>query len=249
MSNQELVYEDIEQNQQPQEGETFSKNRTSGFDILSSIDLPNVERLTPEYLEAVMEIQTGVVSPKYIQQKQKLSYISHVHATETMNRVFKTDWDYQVLDYHIMEDGSALVRAQMQVIFGVMVRKFIEVGSHDGYRLKDDGGDLLWDISPTGETSYRLWTGMNEADRILSATSRTLLRCMLRAFNYGANLYDKEPNPPISPNAVWGELIRLGNIIGVDKDAQAKALKKGGITKETLLDKTQEAVKILYEQV
>jgi hypothetical protein len=233
---QEPTYHDIDPNQPQQE--TFDKNRVSGFDILPTLNLPERDMITPEYLEAVLEIQTGVVSPKYIQKKQSLSYISHVHATETMNTVFNTDWDYQVLGYEVFEDGSALVRAQMQVVFQNHVRRFVEVGSHDGYRLKNDAGDMQWDIAPVGEQAYRLWSGMNAADRVLSATS-----------NYGAFLYDKEPNPPITPNAVWGNLIILGDMIGVDQDTQAEALKKGGITKGNLIDSTHEAVNIVYEQL
>jgi hypothetical protein len=209
---QEPTYHDIDPNQPQQE--TFDKNRVSGFDILPTLNLPERDMITPEYLEAVLEIQTGVVSPKYIQKKQSLSYISHVHATETMNTVFNTDWDYQVLGYEVFEDGSALVRAQMQVVFQNHVRRFVEVGSHDGYRLKNDAGDMQWDIA-----------------------------------NYGAFLYDKEPNPPITPNAVWGNLIILGDMIGVDQDTQAEALKKGGITKGNLIDSTHEAVNIVYAQL
>jgi hypothetical protein len=252
MSNQEPTYHNIDGEQEQEQ--TQMRNRITGFDLLGEYRLDKItSRLTPEILEAVMEIQTGVVNKRYIQKRQSMSYISHLHATETMNTVFQWDWEYQVLSYEIMEDGSALVHAQMDVyqtrlIVGELVRirrRFKEVGSHEGYRLKDNNGVGVWDSSPTGDQHFRLWSGMSNADRILSATSRGLLRCMLRAFNYGANLYE-EDNPPITPTMVWGELLRLGNALGISKDTQIAELKKGNFTKDNLIDQLSDAVNLYY---
>lgn len=232
----EPTYEDIQEGSAgtsqppaPQQGEIVRVKE--GFDVY---DLANLKNASPEVLEAIEELSTGFIRPEYIQKKGGLDYISHPHATRTMNAVFGPHWDFRILDYEVFDDFSVAARCQMIVRFNMngrdWERTFIEIGSFA------PGID-----SDTGQPY------MSVADRIGSAGSRGLLKCMFRAFGYGAFLYKKD-HVPMTKKKAWGLLLRYGEKRrGMTEEDIVKALKDAGFTQDNLVEGYSRAMGVIRE--
>lgn len=231
----ELVYEDIE-NDEPVEGELVvydgELRSQEGFDV-EEIAFSNAQIMSPELLEAIDELKTGDVNPRYIQKKGGLDYISHPHATRTMNAVFGPHWEFQNLSYEVFEDGSVSARCSLKIKWfdtlsmGWSTREFIEIGSYVPGKNKE--GEIY----------------MAVADRVGAATSRGLLKCMFRAFGYGAFLYKRDHIPMTKSEAYKLILKYADRKLGLTPDEVVKAFKKAKYTQDDLLTKYDLGMQIL----
>jgi hypothetical protein len=230
----EPVYVDVDEDAETGEvitdpGEMVRVNE--GFDITNRISRPSI--VTPEYLEAVFELSTGYVKQEYVEHipgaRGGRNYVSHPHATRTMNAVFRENWEYQCLDYELFPDGSVAARCCMIVRWpdafaGMRERTFIEIGTF-----------VPQTTASTGEFQ------MSQSDRVASAVSRGLLKCMFRAFGYAAHLY-KDESRPMTKNAAWGTLRRYAiERKGLTEDEVVEALKSNGYTQDNLVERFNEA--------
>lgn len=232
----ELVYEDIE-NEAPVEGELVvydgELRSQEGFDV-EEIAFSNAQIMSPELLEAIDELKTGEVNPRYIQKKGGLDYISHPHATRTMNAVFGPHWEFQNLGYELFKDGSVAARCSLKIKWldiptnEWISREFIEVGSY---------------VPGKSDKTGEIW--MAEADRVGAATSRGLLKCMFRAFGYGASLYKRDHVPMTKGEAYKLILKYADRKLGLTPDEVVKAFKKAKYTQDDLLTKYDLGMQIL----
>lgn len=160
-----------------------------------------------------------------------LSYVPHNLATDTMNDALGMDWDWEILDYLLLPDKTAVARGRMTIRYEVNLYDFkgTPVGKEWRTRvITEMGGGEVHGDNPV------------LCNQILSACSRALLRCMFRAFGYGGQFYKEQENAP-TPSDAWKTLKTYMNKQNVTDAEILPALKEAGITKEMLLDKLEEA--------
>jgi hypothetical protein len=190
-------------------------------------------QISPESLKAITALRTARIPKEDLRQHEGksgkiFSYVPHPLATATMNDAFGMNWDWQILDYMVYPDKSAVARGQLILYYwdrdGNRQRRTItEVG---GYQFVGDNPVL--------------------ANVVLSACSRALLRCMFRAFGYGKELY-KEDSKGLTPAGAWDVLKRFAKTKKVKEGDLVKAIKEAGITDETFIDRYEEAYQLVLQ--
>ena len=208
------------------------KNEIMVLDIKELTD----RGITTRSAKALTALLTAVVPDDVVKTHKgrggkTLSYVPHNLATNTMNDALGMDWDWQILDYQLLPDKTAVARGQMTIRYEAKIFDFEgnTVGTEWRTRIITEmGGGEVHGENPV------------LCNQILSACSRALLRCMFRAFGYGGQFYEKQENEP-TPSDAWKTLKTYMNKNKVTDDEILPALKKAGITKEMLLDKLEEA--------
>lgn len=194
------------------------------------------QQISPEQLRSITALRTSRVPPQHISQHpgkggKVFKYVKHIDATETMNNAFGMNWDWQIIETVMYPDKTATARGQMTLWFNdkngnLRHRTITEVGAFE---------DL------TGKMSH--------ANIVLGACSRVLLRCMLRAFGYGQELYDND-EPPMTNKMAWEIIWKYCHEtlkVNISQtDLQAK-LKEKGITGEVMVDRFEEAYALVAE--
>ena len=206
----------------------------------------------PAVLVAIEAIEKGRVPPGAIKKRpggggSEVMYMSHTYGTRLMNAAFRWLWNFENLDWYVdPHDGSVATRNKMVVNIPMpdgtfYTRTITEIGSFEAYPRKTNNGQpiLEWDGSP----AYT----MNTADRIASSVSRGLVKCILRAFNMGLELSEKEgDNTKVTNRDAWNALLRFGKNQGLTRD-QIVNLLKGEIASDELADRFGEAYKMVYD--
>lgn len=190
--------------------------------------------VTADSMKAIEALREGKIPPQAIKKHPGkggniFSYVSHIHGTKTMNDAFSQAWDWEVQKWELFDDRSALVSGKLTLNFfgedGVLFhsRKITEVGPFD---------------DTTGK--------FTKANIVASAASRCLIRCMLRAFDYGSELY-KDEEGGLTNGEAWTLLKRAGSKNGLDEQEIVSLFQSSGFDKEELVDKFEEAWKMVYE--
>jgi len=217
-------------------------NHTKGTGLAGSTAIEKVDKvqieildtqMSPESLKAITALRTAKIPKEDIQKHpgkggKVFSYVSHIRATETMHNALGMNWEWQILDYQLLPDKSAVARGQMTLHYrdiegNARTRTITEVGGFE---------DL------TGKFPM--------CNIILGASSRALLRCMLRAFGYGRELYPEDESTP-DEKAAWNILVKYATLKKVPKEVLKKALKEAGFTAETLVDRFEEAYALVQK--
>lgn len=191
--------------------------------------------ITPESLTAIQAIATGKIPKKYLLKhvgkgEKTFTYISHAWCTKVMNDAFPRLWEWEVLGWEVFADGSVIANCRMTIYFpmkngGMWKQAFAEVGSFDG------GGGK-----------------MSKSNMVAAAVSRALPRCMLRAFKFALDLYMKEDAAPSLTNEeIWNSLMTRAKKFKKTQAEVVEALKAAGISNSQLVERMEEAWKIVND--
>lgn len=179
-------------------------------------------------LQALNILASGQVPKGAIQTHpgkggKNFQYINHIYMTRQLNAALQQLWDMEVLRYDVWDDGTANAMVRMTIWIplknGEMHRRVItEVGAFE----------------PLGSGDGK----MKKAMAVASAVSRGLLRCCLRAFNIGSELYQADSE--MTPNMAWTAIKRYAvDNNKVPEEILVQALKDSGVTSENIVDHFQ----------
>jgi hypothetical protein len=229
--------------------------------------------MTPERLRAINTLSTGTIPPEALKQHpgrggKIFTYLSHVWATKFMNAGLKWLWEFQVMSFEAFDDGSAVALCRLNIYIPIgkgksICRTFQEIGAWESQevhfekkvnkKIKEELPgqttvsspvvDIPLDSETPEETRTRIY-GMSKAMVVASAASRGLLRCMLRAFNIGAEFYDDDMG--VTNVQAWRSLEKYANGKGMPTEELIKFIKDLGIKKEELADRYHELFTKLY---
>lgn len=207
-------------------------------------------------VEAWNILTTGIVPKEHLKSRKgypdMIYYVDHVYATGLMNEAFRWNWDFEVLDTQLYPDGSTIAITRMTIHMPIGVNKITgepiwktriitEVGAFEMYLRRDKKGEPILD-PVTGD----IQATMSASDRIASAASRGLVKCMERAFGIGAEL--KSEQRELTSLDAWNSLLAFGLARGLTRDDLIAIMKENEITKDNLLDRFQEAYTLVYEK-
>lgn len=201
--------------------------------------------------EALEILTTGDMPPHFLNQRmgpsgQKITYIKHTILTKILNAALQYLWDYEALQIHVGQDGSVAVLGRLTIYFPMDTpegklayhkRVIQEVGAFPAYPMMtkvygdpDETGVVpVTDVvkrDPNGNVVYT----MCEADRIASASSRGLAKCIARGFNLGIDLMEAQDEPQMDYPTARRLLLSYGqNKWGLTEEEVLGALRKGGL--------------------
>lgn len=192
-----------------------------------------VGNVTPQAVQAREALRTGKIPQKAIKKHpgkggNVFSYISHIHGTKTMNDAFDQLWDWQVEQWELFDDGSAVVRGTLSMHF------YGDEGQHHVRKISE--------VGPFEDLTKKF----SKANIIAAAASRALIRCMLRAFDYGAELY-KDEEGGMTPGEAWILLKNAAKKSGLKEEDLVSMFQSSGFPKEELVDRFEEAWKMVYD--
>lgn len=226
------------------------------------------KKLNPEMLRAINSLSTGTPPPEAIKTHpgkagKIFTYVSHIHATKTMNDAFQWLWEYKVLSFEAFDDGSAVALCNLKLFFPLkngefITREFQEVGAWESQAVSSKNapqkiikGDPLAEpkeeIPLEKESKEERKTrefGMTKAMTIASAASRGLLRCMLRAFNYGSEFY--EADEEISNVQAWNQIKIFATGRGISEQELIDFMKERKYKSDQLADRFYEIFTAVY---
>lgn len=172
---------------------------------------------------------------------KQFEYIKHTWATKLLQDALGPLWSFNVLEAHIENDGSAWVRSE-----------YIE---HIQYCQPD--GTIAWHNPTIVEIgAFEGSQAMSAANKLAAAASRSLLRCLMRRYGIGVNLYDSAEE--VTPDVAWGQICSMARkasakfgdgdddyklLMGIIRDD----LHKAGITKDNLLLRFEEAWRTAFD--
>lgn len=208
------------------------------------------------------------VTPKYLTRThpgkgKEFTYIPHHEATRVLIAAMQWMYDYEVVSTTVYDDGSASALCKLTVHIPIgdgnfIVRKVQEVGAWETYpkkkdskptKIKADNPLLAAPTRPVEKTEEkdeqedeefvgRSWN-MSKAHLAASAASRGLLRCMMRLFGFGIDLYS---NDDVSTNeSAWTTLKNLSKTRGIDEEQLKQIMKMYGFEYATLANHYEEA--------
>ena len=187
--------------------------------------------ISPRYLEATKALAEGKAPPEAIKSHpgkggKTFDYLGHIWVGKQVRSALEYLWSFDVLEGHICNDGSAwtLCKFTTYVPFEdkFLENSITEVGCFDG------GGGK-----------------MSQAMMIASAASRGLVRCVMRRFGLGEELY--EADVKITVDSAWNALKEFFEPRNVIENDVITRFKGAGITKENLVERFEEAYAIVSE--
>lgn len=228
--------------------------------------------MSPDKLRAINSLSTGTIPPEALKQHpgrggKIFTYLSHVWATKILNAGLKWLWEYQVMSFEAFDDGSAVALCRLNIYIPIgegksICRTFQEVGAWESQEVHTEKkvnkkikeqmpgqepaapiADIPLESETPEETKTRIY-GMSKAMVVASAASRGLLRCMLRAFNIGAEFYDDDMG--VTNVQAWKSLEKYANAKGMSTEELIRFVKDLGIKKEQLADRYHELFTKLY---
>lgn len=210
-----------------------NKNSTPETQEVQILDDLTTDQMSSKRLRAVNALVTAKVPKEHLRQHpgkggKIFTYVPHTIATDTMNDAFGMAWNWEIVETNLYPDKSATARGTLSLIFydksgNLRERKITEVGGFEG---KGDG--------------------MSSANIVLGACSRALLRCMLRAFGYGRELY-KDDEKEMTEAQAWGVLKAYAKTKKVSEEVLIQAIKEAGISSDMLVDKFEDAYALVAE--
>jgi hypothetical protein len=201
--------------------------------------------------------------------KDGIPYVAHQTAQEYMNAAWGHLWDMEVLSGWINPDGSAnaLVKVTFHIPVGkdeignivYHDRVVQEVGSFEAYwapskkevPVLDENGTpklhtvtkkpLMKEIDIGKKDIYGTpMRTMTDADRIASAASRALPRIMMRAFDWGTELY--EPRTEMTIKDVYNQLLSVGKRHDMNEEQVVELMHNLELKAADLLDDVKYAI-------
>tara|TARA_B110000263_G_scaffold249043_1_gene265455 strand:- start:324 stop:1013 length:690 start_codon:yes stop_codon:yes gene_type:complete len=201
--------------------------------------------INPEFLKAINALKKKKVPTSAIQKRpgkggKTFSYISHTWATETIQNALGNLWSYDAIKWDVFTDNikgkdvqnvAALVKFTMHIPF------------------ESNGTMQLMDRSVTEVGSFVNEARMPTSNAIAAAISRGLCRCLMRMFGLGIEFYKSDDIQMTTVDA-WSALWEFAQNQGFrDKDAVTKAFADAEITKDSLVDRFEDAYRIVAELV
>ena len=201
--------------------------------------------INPEFLKAINALKKKKVPASAIQKRpgkggKTFSYISHTWATETIQNALGNLWSYDAIKWDVFTDNikgkdvqnvAALVKFTMHIPF------------------ESNGTMQLMDRSVTEVGSFVNEARMPTSNAIAAAISRGLCRCLMRMFGLGIEFYKSDDIQMTTVDA-WSALWEFAQNQGFrDKDAVTKAFADAEITKDSLVDRFEDAYRIVAELV
>jgi len=225
-------------------------------------------KINPEALRAINSLSTGTPPPEAIKSHpgrggKTFQYVSHIHATKTMNDAFRWLWEFKVVNFEAFDDGSAVALCNMKLFYPLengefFTREFQEIGAWESQAVssikkapqkivKDPMETPKEEIPLEKETEEERKTrefGMTKAMVIASAASRGLLRCMLRAFNYGSEFYETDEG--MSNVQAWNQIKIFATGRGISEQELIDFMKANKYKSDQLADRFYEIFSAVY---
>jgi len=201
--------------------------------------------INPEFLKAINALKKKKVPASAIQKRpgkggKTFSYVSHTWATETVQNALGNLWSYDAIKWDVFTDTikgkdvqnvAALVKFTMHIPF------------------ETNGTMQLMDRSVTEVGSFVNEARMPTSNAIAAAISRGLCRCLMRMFGLGIEFYKSDDIQMTTVDA-WNALWEFAQNQGFrDKDAVTKAFADAEITKDNLVDRFEDAYRVVAELV
>jgi hypothetical protein len=208
---------------------------------------PFSDAIDPKIAKAIQALRTSTIPKEQISEHpgkggKKFKYVKHTHATMLMNDAFQQGWNWEVVSYEVFQDTSACVLGRMTLNLPYDDNGTMKIHQ----RIIQEVGNF----QPIGG-------GMNSAASVSSAASRSLLKCMFRAFGFGKELYpDKDEE--VTPKAAWNMLLQQAKrfkIEGPELMAMFRAkelIQQAKLTEEdkvVFVDKFEELWKAISEYI
>ena len=216
------------------------KNGKAELIVFDAKDLAE-KGISPRSIKALTVLKTAVIPRDQVKTHlgkggKTFSYVPHNLATETMNDALGMDWDWEILDYQLLPDHTAVARGKMTIRYEAKI-----------FNLEGNAIGTEWRtriVTEMGGSEVRGKEVPVFSNQILGACSRALLRCMFRAFNYGGQFY-KEQEESLTVSQAWVTLHRYATEKKVTDEEVVEGLKKAGIKKEDLIDRFQDAWEVV----
>lgn len=237
----------IKKSQLKSAAKTTTKTATKKAKVATTAAELTKAQVNPEFLKAINALKKKKVPASAIQKRpgkggKTFSYVSHTWATETVQNALGNLWSYEAIKWDVFTDNikgkdvqnvAALVKFTMHIPF--------ETGSN--------GTMELMDRSVTEVGSFVNEARMPTSNAIAAAISRGLCRCLMRMFGLGIEFY-KSDDIQMTVVDAWNALWEFAqNQSFRDKDAVTKAFADEGITKDNLVDRFEDAYRVVAELV
>ena len=189
--------------------------------------------VTPSTTKAWEILRTGDVPKAEIKRRagpggKSFDYVSHVWTTKQLIQAYGPAWEMRVVRESVYPDGSAIAIVELTT-----------------FVLHPDGTLRTFVVQDVG-AFQDLTKKMCAAYQVAAATSRGLVKCVMRRYGLGIGLWDKEEEEPTEADALKQILNALENK-GVSVDNFKARLAELGIPKDNLLDNFEKAYALVYE--
>lgn len=205
------------------------------------------EEMSVKRFNAMQALQSREVPRDQIKTRpgksgKVFSYIKHTYATDTLINAVDQFFSHDVVEARMMDDGTAMALVRLQI--------------HIPYQQPDGHIDIMTN-SITEVGAFEGAPQMAHAYKMASAASRGLVKCLMRRFGLGIDLYgaDDEMTWQDAWKALWTFAYNKHGKPG-SKDAQKaladkvrEELKKHGVSSDTLLDRFEDAYAIVSRMV
>ena len=201
--------------------------------------------INPEFLKAINALKKKKVPASAIQKRpgkggKTFSYVSHTWATETVQNALGNLWSYDAIKWDVFTDtikGKDVQNVAALVMFTMHIP------------FETNGTLQLMDRSVTEVGSFVNEARMPTSNAIAAAISRGLCRCLMRMFGLGIEFYKSDDIQMTTVDA-WNALWEFAQNQGFrDKDAVTKAFADAEITKDNLVDRFEDAYRVVAELV
>ena len=198
-------------------------------------------------IQAVQALREAKIPANMIQTHpgkggKTFSYLSHIYATELVINALDQFYSMDVLEARMCSDGTAYARVQFQVHVPMT---------------QPDGTITFFTNSITEVGAFEGSGKMPEAFMLASAASRGFVKCLMRRFGLGKELYQSDVQ--ITPKEAWSSLWAfVENQLGKPANKDASTVRRGemvnllkgaNISSENLVDKFQDAYSLIHEWV
>ena len=174
-------------------------------------------KVSPEWLNAATVLADGKIPKGNVKSHlgrggKIFHYIDHVWVTQQLRAYFGPYWSTRSGQWQMFSDGSVAIPVTLRIALP---------------------GQEPYEITQTG--SFGANQKMMMSDRVASAESRGLVRCVWRLFGLGDEFYEVDPED-MTPEEAWGALKNYVEKNKGDLDEYINILKNMGVTRENLVD-------------
>lgn len=199
---------------------------TEQVDILVSAMGYDTSAMDAKRLAALNALVSGKVPASAVSTRKgragkTFSYLKHIYGNDLLRDAFGYMWGYEVLEVQTYDDHSAIARVKLTMYIPLGDGQYLEIPTTTVGAHEDTSGKMC------------------RAFMAASAASRGLCKCLMRRFGVGREFYGD--GVTLSPAGAWAALKEFGARQGVSEETIVAEMKELGITKETLVDRFQEA--------